>query len=260
MLSSTHMFFLLLLILTLSSNCATRRPSPRILLLASHRVKIGESRVAYGSPSANTSTQASDRASVTFASNVNPVCFTLTPPSVACIDHVSQMRHLSHNDTLALAARVRALIADGALHFDADPFDKEALALACLAHDGGGWMPYDGDCSKCSEECEQNRKQEICDELFCPIEATFYTEATTKATFYTEATTEDTFYTKATTEATFYNNSAVLTTQENNKKSSLVTYVIPIVILFLLFFVILVLACILRWYFSKHRFCCECGK
>ena len=63
------------------------------------------------------------------------------------------MRNLSLNDTLALAARVRDLLADKALHFDADPFDKEALSLAFLAHDGGGWMPDEGDCNNKQWRC-----------------------------------------------------------------------------------------------------------
>ena len=232
-------FFLFLIPIQLS-NCATRRPLPPIRLLAKYHPKVGEFRVYLGNSSANSSAHEFDRASTSSASEVNLACFTSTPPSENCLRHVSQMRNLSLNDTLALAARVRALIADRALHFDSELFDKEALALACLAHDGGGWMPYEGDCSKCRGDCEQiyiYHTQEICEALFCP------SEATTEAIFTT----------------TVLNNFSVhVTTQNGNGKSSQVTIVTGIIIVIVSIFVIFGLAIVLLCFLTY--FCCECGK
>ena len=274
MLSS--LFFLLFLILTQLSNCATRRPSQRILLLARHRVKIGESRVAYGSPSANTSTQASDRASATFDSDVNFVCFTRTPPSVACIDHVSQMRNLSHNDTLALAASIRALIADGTLDFDSGQFDKEALALACLAHDGGGWMPYDEDCAICNGDCEQmysylELTKEICEKLFCPPKRSSLTETigrkiynrsvivnTVLSTHIVNVTMQDLIISK---ENTWQLNTTSIppatSTSDNGIRIELniLNVVISIVVVIVISLLLFLFVCTL-----KHCSCCKRGK
>ena len=44
-----------------------------------------------------------------------------------------------------MAARVRTLIKSSTERFTHEELlDKEELALACLAHDGGGWIYYEG--------------------------------------------------------------------------------------------------------------------
>lgn len=163
--------------------------------------------------------------------------------------YVSRMRNLSCKDTVSLIKRVRALIKDGSLHFEAEKFNKEALVLACLAFNGGGWMPYEGDCTKSIEDCELLYQKQICDELFCDPKKSSSPAATHSSFCDYSAFAQTTM--GFSDNVTIHSENQII--QRGKTELYTITLRILILILFLVIVVLLILTLYLFWRNSRYN-------
>ena len=95
----------------------------------------------------------------------NP-CFH-QPSSAACVAYVADKRGVSLAQARSLIAHAASLYASETTPSDA-LYERNAVAVACLASRGSLKPGPDDDCAACGSACENESRKEVC-ELYCAI-------------------------------------------------------------------------------------------
>ena len=94
---------------------------------------------------------------------INP-CFQIHS-SEQCITFIAEKRHITNSEALILRRQALALY----LNEESSPFaiyDRDTVAVACLASDGILRPGPDSDCAACGDACTQESRPEVCS-LYC---------------------------------------------------------------------------------------------